>query len=211
TFYGYVLGKEVIIMSKSGKRIWVSLICLLLVVTGGVVYAASSGLFSDSGKELGPEDGEEYVKAIESRKAAITGVTIPEIETSPYEKYIGDSRIQKDRQRGLESWYIKQILILENKIPSDAPYLTKEKAIELCNGLTNLPEMAESEWQNIVMASFDEIAFAPDFKGGSGKTRIVYYTDETHSKAVYIIGFSVSYIDYDLSNTESELLFTAYE
>ncbi len=197
-------------MSKNRKRLWISLICLLLFATGGVVYAASSGLFSDSGKELGPEDGEEYVKAIESRKAAITGVTVPQIETSPYEKYADDPRIVKGpRTGGLGSWYIKQILILENKIPADAPCLTKEKAVEICNGLTDLPTQ-EGEWQNAVMAAFDEVALAPDFKGGSGMTRIIYFTDETHSKEIMIAGFRVYYKDYDLPNASLEILYNPF-
>ena len=133
-----------------------------------------------------------------------------EIETSPYEKYIGDSRIIKDRQHGIESNYIKQILILENKIPAKAPYLSKEKAIAICNGLKDLPKN-EGECQLAIMDAFNEVALAPDFKGGSGRTRIIYYTDETHSKAVFITGFSVRYIDYDISETASELLFQAFD
>jgi|GEM_PF-2817607 len=197
-------------MSKNRKRLWISLICLMLFATGGVVYAASSGLFSDSGKELGPEDGEEYVKAIESRKAAITGVTVPQIETSPYEKYADDPRIVKGpRTGGPGSWYIKQILILENKIPADAPYLTKEKAVEICNGLTDLPTQ-EGEWQNAVMAAFDEVALAPDFKGGSGMTTIRYFTDESHNKEIMISGFRVYYKDYDLPDAPLEILFDPF-
>ena len=197
-------------MPKKNIRIWIGLVCLLLVMAGGVVYASSNGWFSNGGEEPNPDDGEEYCRVIESRKAAITGVTIPEVETSPYERYIGDSRIKKDRQGLSENHYIKQILILENKIPEDAPYLTKEQAIEICNGLTDFPENVDACEQKIIDA-FNEVALAPDFSGGSGTTRTVYYTDETHSKAIIVTLCHVLYKDYDMPDNMSEFIFSPLE
>lgn len=196
-------------MKKKNTRIWIGLFCLLLVMTGGVVYASSGRWFFNREDEPNPEDGEEYCRVMESRKAAITGVTVPEIEISPYERYIGDSRIVKDRQGLSENHYIKQILILENKIPADAPYLTKEKAIEICNGLTDFPKNTDACEQMIINA-FNEVAFAPDFQGGSGITRTVYYTDETHSKAIIVTCCRVLYRDYDMSDNASEFIFSPF-
>lgn len=196
-------------MKKRNIRIWIGVFSLLLVMTGGIVYASSNRWFSDS-EEPNPEDGEEYCRVMESRKAAITGVTVPEIETSPYERYIGDSRIKKDRQGLSENHYIKQILILESKIPADAPYLTREKAIEICNGLADLSENIDVCEQMIINA-FNEVALAPDFQGGSGITRTVYYTDETHSKAIIVTCGHVHYRDYEMPDNTSELIFSPFE
>lgn len=197
-------------MSSRKIRFRVQLVCLSMVAIAYVIYYVFPGFRSYREKESVPETGEESVQATKATKVVFTKETISAYEPSYYEKYLHDPRIIKDPViGGLESGYIKQILILENKIPADAPYLTKEKAIEICNGLTDLPTK-EEKWENAVMTAFDEVAYAPDFKGGSGMTRIIYFTDETHSKEIMIAGFRVYYKDYDLPDAPLEILFDPF-
>ena len=197
-------------MSSRKIRFRVQLVCLSMVAIAYVIYYVFPGFRSYREKESEPETGEESVQATKATKVVFTKETISAYEPSYYEKYLHDPRIIKDPViGGLESGYIKQILILENKIPADAPYLTKEKAIEICNGLMDLPTK-EEKWENAVMTAFDEVAYAPDFKGGSGMTRIIYFTDETHSKVIMIAGFRVYYKDYDLPDAPLEILFDPF-
>lgn len=140
----------------------------------------------------------------EKNEASITTEAVPAtLPEYPYSEIISDDRVVKDPEFPEAGNYVKQLKILYGEIPADAPYLTREKAIEICQGLTDLPnDMGEFEWE--VTKAFNAYAFAPDFEGGSGIIHRIYYTDESRNTYIDVMLGSVYY--RDRSTKEMELI-----
>ncbi|MBO4478544.1 MAG: hypothetical protein J5757_09500 [Lachnospiraceae bacterium] len=123
---------------------------------------------------------------------ATTKSTEPTLPEYPYSVIISDDRVVKDPELPEAGNYVKQLKILYGEIPADAPYLTKEKAIEICQGLNDLPDnMEEFEWE--VTKAFNAYAMAPDFEGGSGIMHRIYYTDESRNTYIDVMYGAVYY------------------
>ncbi len=142
-------------------------------------------------------------KSTNDKNAAATTAEAPTLPEYPYGDIISDDRVVKDPELPEAGNYVKQLKILYGEIPSDAPYLTKEKAIEICQGLTNLPDHTdEFEWE--VTKAFNAYALAPDFEGGSGIMHRIYYTDESRNTFIDVSFGAVYY--RNRSTKEMELI-----
>ncbi len=126
------------------------------------------------------------------KSVAATTVETPTLPEYPYSVIISDDRLIKDPDLPDAGNYVKQLKILYGEIPAEAPFLTREKAIEICQGLTNLPDNSdEFEWE--VTKAFNAYALAPDFEGGSGIMHRIYYTDESRNTYIDVMYGAVYY------------------
>lgn len=131
----------------------------------------------------------------EKNEASITKeAVLASLPEYPYSEIISDDRVVKDPEFPEAGNYVKQLKILYGEIPADAPYLTREKAIEICRGLKDLPHNSgEFEWE--VTKAFNAYAMAPDWEGGSGILTRIYYTDESRKTYIDVSLGSVYYCD----------------
>lgn len=113
--------------------------------------------------------------------------------------------IEKDSSLGAVGTYTKQIKIIMNDLPETMPYLTKEQAISLCSTLNLGDYISTDEFEYAVAQLFNQVAGAPDFEGGSGIHRAIYYTDDTHAQYIVIRLGQVEYVDNQENTTETIL------
>lgn len=113
--------------------------------------------------------------------------------------------IEKDSSLGAVGTYTKQIKIIMNDLPETMPYLTKEQAISLCSTLNLADYISTDEFEYAVAQLFNQVAGAPDFEGGSGIHRAIYYTDDTHAQYIVIRLGKVEYVDNQENTTETIL------
>lgn len=89
---------------------------------------------------------------------------------------------KKTRLFGL---YKRDALIITNELPNDQKRLTLEEAENI---------IMEKKSFNDIIKSFNDIAGAPDWEGGSGTLRYYYYLDDKHSKV--IVAFEGGFFKY---------------
>ena len=90
--------------------------------------------------------------------------------------------------------YPKQVLIIMNKLPEDAPYITVDQALEKCRDIDPalFDNLDSLEWE--LIQRFNELAGAPDYYGGSGLTSAVYYVNSGHTEYIIVCGGAVRYV-----------------
>ena len=116
----------------------------------------------------------------------------------------------KEKHLGMEDEYVREIKIIMGELPEDTPRLTKEKALEIWESGDYDTELFkhgggfEAEMERL----FNQVAGAPDRRGGSGIDYWVYYTDDSGNSEIIIRFGSVIY--YEDINGTPEILFSEY-
>lgn len=85
------------------------------------------------------------------------------------------------KKTALFGLYKRDALIITNELPKDQKRLTLEEAENIIKE-RNIPKDINSF--NDIIKSFNDIAGAPDWVGGSGMVRYFYYLDDKHSKVI---------------------------
>ncbi len=119
---------------------------------------------------------------------------------SAYAKATGEQKeeldkIIADKSIGLPGEWRRPVLIAIGDLPKDQPRLTSEQAGKLYD--TKDRSALESE--------FNKIAGAPDFVGGSGIGRSIYYLNDNRSEAIILMLDDVFHIVYNDDGTEIRL------
>ncbi len=108
---------------------------------------------------------------------------------SAYAKATSEQKAELDKiiadQGGFGKW-IRPVLIAIGDLPKDQPRLTAEQAGELYDS----KEISALDWgdsrNRALETEFNKIAGAPDFFGGSGIERAIYYLNDDRSEAIVL-------------------------
>ena len=128
---------------------------------------------------------------------------------SAYAKANSEQRVELDRiiddkSLGWGEW-IRPVLVAIGELPKDQPRLSAEQAA----GLYDSKEISalEGEGKNRALVSeFNKIAGAPDFFGGSGIERAIYFLNDERSEAIYLFfPGDVSHIVVNDDGTQTRL------
>lgn len=104
-------------------------------------------------------------------------------------------KIISDTSLGYGEWK-RDVLILIGDLPKNTPRVTIKDAESL---LSN--EMNENDY----IIALNKIAGAPDWQGGSGIGRAVYFLDNHHKEAIIVTLNSLMYVVYDEKRNSTEI------
>ena len=151
-------------MLENKKIIMVLAIVVVGTLFGGIlaVSVASDRIL---GQEATPVSGASFYEAV---YAKATGEQKEEID-----------KIIADEGSGLPGEWRRAVLIAVGDLPKDQPRLTAEQAGEIYDNVGKDVGALERE--------FNRIAGAPDFVGGSGIERSVYYLNDDRSQAIFLM------------------------
>jgi len=108
---------------------------------------------------------------------------------SAYAKATSEQKVEldkiiADKRHGWGEW-IRPVLIAIGELPKDQPRLSAEQAAELYD--SKEISALEGEGKNRALISeFNKIAGAPDFFGGSGIERAIYFLNDDRSEAIFL-------------------------
>jgi hypothetical protein len=104
-------------------------------------------------------------------------------------------KIIADKNIGLPGEWRRPILIAIGDLPKDSPRLSTEQAAKLFDS----KEISDLE------SEFNKIAGAPDFVGGSGIQRAIYFLSDDRLEAIILMLDDVFLIIYNDDGTETRL------
>ena len=96
---------------------------------------------------------------------------------------------------GLVGEWVRPVLIVLGDLPADTPRLTIQD-VENLYGKVDFADMAKE---------FNKIAGAPDWIGGSGIYREIYYLNDERTEAIYLIFGDVFYFKNNEDGTQTRL------
>ena len=100
-----------------------------------------------------------------------------------------------DNAIGLMGEWVRPVLIVLGDLPADMPRLTVQDMANLY-GKVDFADMEKE---------FNRIAGAPDFIGGSGIYRSIYFLDDEKTEAIYLMLGDVLYLKYNEDGTQTRL------
>ena len=168
-------------------------VTLVLSVTFSIFYLGlasyASPIINDSNFWLSIYDGSFY----ESAYARATSEQKEELD-----------KIIADKSHGWGEW-IRPVLIAIGELPKDQPKLSAEQAAELYD--SKEISALEGEVKNRALVSeFNKIAGAPDFFGGSGIERAIYFLNDDRSEAIFLFfPGDVSHVVFNDDGTQTRL------
>lgn len=171
------------IMFSKKKKI---MMVLAIVVVGTLFGSILVGFATDEAKELENEKvtNESNVSFYELAYAKATSEQKEELY-----------KIIADKSIGLPGEWRRSVLIAIGDLPKDTPRLSAEQAAKLFDS----KEISDLE------SEFNKIAGAPDFVGGSGIQRSIYFLNDDRSEAIILMLDDVFHIVYNDDGTETRL------
>jgi len=154
----------------------------------------------------GDTQGDEQ-KAIEqgAQQGNETGYIVRNGYTDLYERSYARAITDEQREQlkaifadpgiGLVGEWVRPVLIMLGDLPADMPRLTVEDVANLY-GKVDFEEMGKE---------FKKIAGAPDWIGGSGIYREIYYLNDERTEAIYLMLGDVLYIKINEDGTHTRL------
>jgi hypothetical protein len=128
---------------------------------------------------------------------------------SAYAKATSEQKVEldkiiADKSHGWGEW-IRPVLITIGELPKDQPRLSAEQAAELYD--SKEISALEGEVKNRALVSeFNKIAGAPDFFGGSGIERAIYFLNDDRSEAIFLFfPGDVSHVVFNDDGTQTRL------
>ncbi len=106
-------------------------------------------------------------------------------------------KIIADNSIGLPGEWRRPVLIAIGDLPKDQPRLTAEQAGEIYDRIGKDESALERE--------FNKIAGAPDFIGGSGIGRSIYYLNDNRTDAIYVRLGDASHVVFSDDGTQTRL------
>lgn len=174
---------------------------LTSMLVGGAIYARDDIL----GILIPSEDVDDWMEEQLLLKDKETGRILTEeepIDTFYEESYKRANADQKerldiiyaDKSAGWIGEWKRDVLIVLGDIPADTPRLTvKDAEIYFEEDIT----------YEDIQVLFNEKAGAPDFVGGSGIHREIYYLDDKRSEAIVIMLGGILHVRFDEDGTET--------
>ncbi|MFA5572010.1 MAG: hypothetical protein WC046_01000 [Candidatus Bathyarchaeia archaeon] len=106
-------------------------------------------------------------------------------------------KIIADNSIGLVGEWRRPVLITIGDLPKDQPRLTAEQAGKIYDRIGKDESALERE--------FNKIAGAPDFVGGSGIGRSIYYLNDNRTDAIYVRLGDASHVVFSDDGTQTRL------
>ncbi len=153
-------------------------------------YASPPPIINDSNFWLSIYDGSVY----ESAYAKATSEQKVELD-----------RIIADKSIGLPGEWIRPVLIAIGELPKGQPRLSAEQAAELYDS-KEISALAGEVKNRALVSEFNKIAGAPDFFGGSGIERAIYFLNDDRSEAIFLFfPGDVSHVVFNDDGTQTTL------
>jgi hypothetical protein len=106
-------------------------------------------------------------------------------------------KIIADNSVGLPGEWRRAVLIAIGDLPKDQPRLTAKQAGEIYDCIGGDEDTLVNE--------FDKIAGAPDFIGGCGIVRYIYFLNDGRSEAIYVMMNNAYHYVYNDNGTRTTL------
>lgn len=176
------------------KKIMLSVIASVFILSSSIV-ALANGV--DSGLPWAQKADEQVEKMIKEKKEKNGEVTQLQIEVDGYDAYIKRATtpeqknallaLQKDNSIGIGE-RTREALEIIGELPNGARRIKIEDA-----------ERIEKEFKDegSKVNAFNDIAGAPDFEGGSGIHRTIYFMDAKNKEGIYIISNKIIHVIVD--------------
>ncbi|MCW4029296.1 MAG: hypothetical protein NWE92_06585 [Candidatus Bathyarchaeota archaeon] len=162
---------------------------LVLSVTFSIFYLGLASFTSPP-----PIIGDSDVSFYESAYAKATS-----------EQKIELDKIIADKSVGLPGEWRRPVLIAIGELPKDQPRLSAQQAAELFDSTASGNWFLEDAEVSELAGEFNKIAGAPDFVGGSGIERSIYFLNDERSEAIILMQNDVSHIVYNADGTQTRL------
>ena len=94
--------------------------------------------------------------------------------------------------------YTRQIMIIMGDLPRNTPRLSLSEAKKICESIQTEYDTGSLQGEAVeqtICQRFNEVAGAPDFEGGSGIGRTIYYLNDTGSERLIVMFTYISYIN----------------
>ncbi len=101
-------------------------------------------------------------------------------------------KLKEDRSLGIGEWKRESLKII-GQLPNDAARLTVDSALKV---------ISQKKTDVDVIDEFNKIAGAPDWEGGSGIHRVIYYLDEQRKEAIYVVAGNVVHVTFGENGDE---------
>ena len=182
-----------------------TIIMLLFIAVGCAVKSSPDSAVSSEPADLSAMEQDALKSGIAENEEG--SVPAEDLFTKSYRIASEDQKarldnIQKEDFLGAVGTYTKQIKIIMNELPETVPNITKAQAIDICSEVNVEDYASADDFEYDITQRFNEIAGAPDFEGGSGFRRIVYFIDDAHSKYIIIRLGNVEYVDNETDECE---------
>ncbi len=124
----------------------------------------------------------------------VTNGTKPSFYERAYAKATSEQKAELDKiiadnSIGLPGEWRRPVLIAVGDLPKDQPRLTAEQAGEIYD---------QGGDEDTLVNEFDKIAGAPDFIGGCGIVRYIYYLNDDRSESIHVmLGCAFHYVHND--------------
>lgn len=174
------------------KKITLVLAVLIVGSLLGVAIAIASGDTQGTKQEATEQQGNE------SSYVVVNGYT--DLYERSYARATTDEQREQlkaifaDRSLGIGEW-VRPVLIIIGDLPADTPRLTVQDAANLY-GKVDFADMEKE---------FNKIAGAPDWIGGSGIYRSIYYLNDERTEAMYLMLGDVHYVIFNRDGTQAIL------
>ena len=162
----------------------------------------------------------EYAKQWESREDTqyyAVEASNDEIVSSLYEQSYAAAtedqkqqleQLQKSDEWGMVGEYTREILMIMGEISKDAPRLRLEQVEEMCENFQNNRSIlitSSEQFEEYAVECLNAIAGAPDFQGGSGVYRYIYYLNEEQTEYIQIMLGRIRY--FNILTGENDVIF----
>ncbi|REK69178.1 hypothetical protein [Paenibacillus paeoniae] len=182
-------------MKSFKKKIIFGAFIVFLITSTAIVWANPSQL-----TPFWMKDADDHVnQSILEKQSADQTIEMESTTESSNEQYVKEAHnqtqvdqllgLEKDKSLGIGVWKREALQII-GKLPKDQQRLTFTSAKEIING-------SKSKDVIDISFSFNEIAGAPDWEGGSGISRTIYFTDEAKNEAIYILYNDIKHVFTD--------------
>ncbi len=167
-------------MLKNKKTMMILAIVVFGTLFGGIlaVSAATNWL---SGQQATPAQSASFYELAYAKATSEQKVELDKIIT--------------DEGIGLPGEWRRPVLITIGDLPKDQPRLTAEQAGKLYD--TKDRSALESE--------FNKIAGAPDFVGGSGIERAIYYLNDNRTEAIYVMEGNAFHVVFNNDGSQTTI------
>ncbi len=195
-------------MNKKKKIILASTILTGLLITTSVVWANSTIL-----PEWMMKADAQIEQQIREKVEKDTVLSKSEFNKDEPNEFIMKAKsqdqkdaliaLQKDTSLGIGEWKRESMKII-NELPPQSRRLKMDEVVNIIKGNKNVSSISEG---------LNKIAGAPDWEGGSGIHRQIYFLDDERKEAIYIInGENIIFVSKDEQGKQaSKSLFSVDE
>ncbi len=195
------INEAIQILFSKNKKIMIVLSIVVVGILFGGILAVSATSDTNPLDEIGKRVA-DWVSGQEAAKEAGNEGVTSEPSASFYESAYAKAtsgqkeeldKIIADKSIGLPGEWRRAVLITIGDLPKDTPRLSAEQAAKLY----------DSKDVSALESEFNKIAGAPDFVGGSGIERSIYYLNDNRTEAIYVMEGDAFHVVFNVDGTQT--------